>query len=167
MSANELPPPPQPIVLTMQIIWFAMLMGVTAFAVIAVFILDGQPVAEPIISYVAVGCGALAIVASNVVPAVVGRQLAAQRLSKVTADDPLEDISRGLATVFQTKLIIGLAILEGAAFFTLVAFQIERQQFALAATVALWFLLLVRIPTPSRVNDWCQRVYENETLNTT
>jgi hypothetical protein len=150
--------------MTLQIIWFAMLAGVTAFAAVTVLVLTRQPIAEPVISYMAVGAGALAIVASNIVPSLIGRQLAAKVLSEVDSDSPGEQLAERLGAAYQTKLIVGLAILEGAAFFTLVAYQIERQQFALAATVGLWFLLLIRLPTQTRVDDWCRGVYENEAM---
>jgi hypothetical protein len=164
MTTPDLPSPPRPLVMTLQLLWFAMLAGVTAFAAIVVFVLKGKPVAAPIISYVAVGFSALAMVASIIAPAIVGNQLASQALAELDSKQEREQLANRLVAAFQNRLIVGLAILEGAACFSLVAFQLERQPFVLAATAALWLLLLVRIPTQSRVESWCLSVYENNAM---
>lgn len=152
-------------VLTMRIIWLAMLAGTIAFALIVTLILAGQPVAKPVISYVAIGFSVLAILASNIVPQVVGNHLATQVLVDADLTPPAEQLVGRLAAVYLQKLIIGLAILEGAAFLTLVAYHLERQSVALSASGALIFLLALRMPMQSRVADWCRRQYENAAMN--
>ena len=95
----------------MQIIWFAMLVGVAAFAAVTVFVLERRDADDTLISYVAVGAGALAIVASNIVPVLVGRQLGAKALTAEDLANPTEETAGKLAMAFQTRLIIGLAML--------------------------------------------------------
>jgi hypothetical protein len=151
----------------MQIIWSAMLIGVVAFAVMALFVLPKAAADQTFISYVAVGAGALAIVASNLLPVLIGRQLATQALSAEDLSASTEETAGKLALAYQTKFIVGMALLEGAAFFALVAFLLEGQQFTLMSAAALWLLMLVRFPSMSRVASWSFMIYENATLDRT
>jgi len=69
-----------------------------------------------------------------------------------------------LAPIYQTQLIIGAAMLEGAAFFATIAYMfatiaymVERNPLALATAIALLGALVARFPTSDRVNAWLDR----------
>jgi hypothetical protein len=52
--------------------------------------------------------------------------------------------------------IIGLALLEGAAFFADVAYMQEGQPLALGVAGAAVMLILLRFPTESRLRGWLE-----------
>ena len=61
-----------------------------------------------------------------------------------------------LLGIFQTKTIIGLALLEGAAFFNLIACIVEHNWWSLAIVGALVFWMLAMFPTKTRVLQWIE-----------
>jgi hypothetical protein len=104
-----------------------------------------------LLTYLAVGGAVCAIVASMIVPTILTEPL--RRTFRV---DPEAADVRPIAQVYQTLLIIRCAILEGAAFFCLVSYMLERQPITLAATGVLLLLLLAQFPTTSRVAVWVE-----------
>jgi hypothetical protein len=56
--------------------------------------------------------------------------------------------------VRQTTMLVGLAPLEGAAFFGCIAYLMEAQPLALVVPGIAMFLMLCRFPTRNRVRDW-------------
>src|ERR1017187_1966142 len=125
-------------VLTMRIIVGALVMGVVTFAAIACFHVYGQQTADAqtekgsILSFVSLGVFTSGAVASFLVPALVFRhtlaQIAAGTWTAPKGQDPkdFEDDAGKLLVARQTALIIGLALLEGPAFFACVAFRSEE-----------------------------------------
>jgi hypothetical protein len=121
---------------TLQIILFALASGVVTFGVVVTFISQAQQT-EPILTYLAVAASVAAILASFVVPSILsagqrnaiaaGKWPTAQFAPQSTAaGDELGDVGPLLA-VYQTRQIIRAAILEGAAFFDLTAYLLEKQ----------------------------------------
>jgi hypothetical protein len=144
----------RPLVRTMQIIVAALLLGVVNFAAIAVFIpMNGRQDAQnqAFLTYLAVGAAVCAIVALLIAPMVM---LGPLRRS-FSGDSQATGI-RPIAQVYQTLLIIRAAILEGAIFFCLVSYMLERQAISLAAAGVLLLLLLAQFPTLSRVAAWVE-----------
>ncbi|WP_425400923.1 hypothetical protein [Aeoliella sp.] len=122
---------------TMQIIVFSMAMGCVVFAVILLTVIQPDPTeGPPTIAYIGVAAGLAALVAGVIVP----------RL--IAASQP------ATAGAYQTTLIIGLAIFEGAAFLNLVAYMIEGQSFSLAVAAVLIAAIVMGMPTIGRVEDW-------------
>ena len=142
----------------MQTIVGALAAGILSFFVVAVFVPAGVPPEIPLLSYLAVGATLIALPAAWLVPGMMARgqvsQIAA-RGSKRLPTDELGDVG-SLVGVYQTSLIVREAILEGVAFFNLVAFMIERQPMNLVAAGVLGFILLAQIPTASRLEEWVQ-----------
>lgn len=133
----------------MQIVTGALVMGVLMFAaiaVIAVGAMDEGP-AGRIVSMIAAGMAGIAFVAHLIVPGIVARQA----VRHVNVDD-----TEDLYVVYRTKLIIGLALLEGAAFFCIVTYIIEQQWWTLgiAGGLALW--MLIAFPSRHRVEQWIE-----------
>jgi hypothetical protein len=126
----------------------------------------------PIITYAAVAFGAVLLPMSFVVPGLVAKQQrraianAGMTASASPAPTPGErsDAAKaplsGLPAAFLTQLIIGAAIDEGAAFFALVAYLIEKNPIALAMAVVLIAGVIARFPTAGRVERWIEQQQE-------
>ena len=171
-----------PFIRVCQIIVGALVMGVVTFLVIVVVFLprfDGggpdaaqagradapqaAPATElPIITDVALALGASVLVLSFVIPQVAVTQARGQ-IAKGTAPKPAkaaEEDTASLLPVYQTRLIIGSALLEGGAFFATIAYMLERKPMALAAAGVLLGVLLTRLPTALRLRGWLDRQTE-------
>ena len=148
---------PQQRLRAMQIIAGALPAGVIMFLGIVLFLVFGQANAPPqmqnlpIVSILAAGFLVIAGSMSFIVPQII-TQTALQQLAAQSAAD---DVGRLLA-LRQTTLMIGLALLEGAAFFGLVAFLTERQPLALIVPGIALFGMLMRFPTENSVRNWME-----------
>jgi len=149
-------------VLTSQIILAAMAMGVVMFGGIVMFaIRRGEPPEGNILSMLAVIVGGANLVLCLVVPSFIAaanrRKIAAglwassDRQSKV----PPTDFGK-LVVVYQMKMIIGAALLEGACFLALIAYMRERQVSSLLVAAVLLAALLAHFPTRGRVEGWIE-----------
>jgi hypothetical protein len=65
-----------------------------------------------------------------------------------------------LMAVFQGKIIVGAAMLEGGAFFAAIAYLVEGGPIALALAVVLWLGIAAHFPTLPRVIGWIERQLE-------
>src|SRR5262245_31451179 len=128
----------------MQIIVGAMAAGVVSFfGVISIIGPTGgrQPGDTPMLTYTGVAFAVIGLVVWSVLP---------NLLSKQARKSVLEGDTRRLATNFQTRLIIGCALLEGVAFVNIIAYMIEGQGVSLIIAGVLVLLLLSQIPTLDR-----------------
>jgi hypothetical protein len=126
----------------------------------------------PIITYLAVAVGILDLALSFIIPRVsvarACRQIAggkwpAARIGSLPCDgkqiDPASDEGK-LIGLYQTQLITGAALLEGAAFFAAIAYMLERTPIALGVAGVLLGVLLARFPTGDRIRGWMDRQLE-------
>lgn len=148
--------------LTMQIIAGALINGVVVFFVIAVFVLSPQVNNDPpLIAYIALGVGCLAVVMSFAIPNLI---MASTKKSLIKGKPiNLPDNYQGATNVgflgplvgmYQTKLIISMAILEGAAFFNLIAYIIEGQRMSLIMTGLLVAIMATKFATRGGLENW-------------
>ncbi|MEX2093677.1 MAG: hypothetical protein WD971_13420 [Pirellulales bacterium] len=151
---------------TMQIIVGALAGGVLSF--FGVVLMFGQqqagpPPDEPMLTYMSVVTAFVALVMAIFFPGVV---LRSQRQAMLAGTPPLEAGSIGgpplpeaerelgpLVVGYQTALIVRCALLEGAAFFCLTAYLLERQTLSLVAAGMMLLFLLGGFPTRSKVED--------------
>ena len=121
-------------------------MGVLMFAGIAVVGVGAlqEPPKSPLISLIGGGFAVVAFVLHLVVPALVAKQQI-----RTSGED-------GLHGVFQSKTIVGLALLEGAAFLNIVALIVEHNWWSLAIAGGLVFWMLAMFPTRTRVTQWIE-----------
>lgn len=136
----------QPTIKMMQIIAASLVVGVVAFALIAVFVVGAldEPPESMLISAIAAGFAAVVFVLHLVIPPlVISQQARAAR-------------GEQLYGVYLTKMILGLALLEGAAFFNIVAALIEHNWWSLAIAGGLAFWMLALFPTRTRVDHWIE-----------
>ena len=57
----------------------------------------------------------------------------------------------------QGRFRFGSVLLEGGAFFAVIASMLERNPIALVTAIVLLAHLVARFPTADRVNDWLDR----------
>lgn len=150
------------IVRTSQIILAALAMGIVMFAGIVLLGIPGDKPAEGrLLSMIAVAVGASNLVLCLVVPGVIAagnrRKIAAGAwpAAEQPAAGAQTDFGR-LAMVYQVKMIIGAALLEGGCFLALCAYMIERQLSSLAVAAVLLAALLAHFPTRRRVEAWIE-----------
>jgi hypothetical protein len=139
----------------LQIITFALAQGVVVFGVVVLFLngaaVNGQP---EILTWTALGMAGLMIVMHFVIPPVFSRA-ALSGLKAADLKDKSEDgIFELIGPAFQTQHIVACALLEAAAFFNLIAYMIEKSLYPLVAAGVLIALILIRMPTTTRIEFW-------------
>lgn len=153
------PADPAAAVRVMQIITGALMMGLIMFGVIAnVLVFGGEglkdkPPLECIVPLMAVGFAVLIIINHFIVPETVINT----SINTLKGQVELNEITKGhFFPIFQVGLIIRLALLEGAGFFNLVAFIIDKQWWSLAVVALLLALMAIRFPTMGQVDAWAE-----------
>lgn len=137
----------------MRIIAGAMIAGVLAFAAIASIVKKNEPVDEPVLSYVALVMALVCLGTRLIIPDMVARSQIAG-----FARDESDGIARELLLgAFRTRLIVGLALCEGPAFFNLIAWWLEGQTLAIATVGFLLLVMVASIPTRGRLEAWIER----------
>ncbi|TXT21958.1 MAG: hypothetical protein FD138_3880, partial [Planctomycetota bacterium] len=163
---------PDKALFTMRIIAGALIGGVVMFAGVASVVVfsqvpaaqpGGQPPAGPqngseILMYLAMALAAVAAVMSFVVSNLVsaaGVKGVARMAQDGTATGPKELFGRLLA-VAQTKMIIAMALVEGAAFFNLIAFISTKSLIPPAVVGALLLVMTIHFPTKLKLARWLE-----------
>ena len=160
MSTDEDRDPIDQAVFLLRIIHVVMSLGILMFLVVAVLVMrhgevlgkDPWSVTTPM-TMIAVISAAMAIVAHVVVPnlAVNAQRRALARGTK--ADDTPSD-AEALMALFTTQVIIGTAIIEGAALLNTVVYFLEGTAVPLLLAVLLLGILLSRIPSRDAMTTW-------------
>ncbi len=140
----------------LQIITGALITGVMAFlAVVLLVQQQGQaPVPgpqTPLISLMAAGGFVGIFGVWLVLPPTLVRQ-GLVPIARHPSQSAAETV--GLLALKQTVQIVSSAMLEGCAFFNLVAFLVERQTYTLGIALACVLLMLVTFPTQGRFQQW-------------
>jgi len=148
----------------MQIIVAAMVAGTASFFGVVLLMEPppGAALGDRRLTYISAAIGFLAPAVAAVLPRLVLRKhrqamlvgnAAAPAAAKIPAlPDSLREVG-AIAAGYQTALIIRCALIEGAAFFSLVAFMFERQTLSLVVAGALLLALASCFPTRSRVEE--------------
>jgi hypothetical protein len=147
---------------TMQIIAGALIQGVVIFLVVVVFFLPVPPNRLAVLnSYIGLGLALVAMAMSLVVPNIIVASTKKSLVKGRPIDLPkqfgeVSDLGflAPLAGLYQTKMIIAMALLEGAAFFNLVSYMMERQPFTLAVVGMLLLALVMNFPTRRGLEKW-------------
>ncbi len=142
------------------IICMGMISGLAMFTGIAISMSWGQlPEASMILSIISVVMMAVAAIASSVIPSMILPQI----LQGIRQSDGVSSAEDLLLKGYMTTMIIRLAILEAPGFVGDVAFIVEHQMWSLAIPLASIVLILIQIPTASRIEDWLKFQKENLT----
>lgn len=153
----------------MQIIAVALIIGPCVFAfVVAMLPLEAEQQSQ-LIALIAAAFGAATIVLRTVIPPIVAGSQRRQRITPLfqgasggdIGGDPerqsaRETAERSLYQVYQSKMIVEMALLEGAAFFNVIAYMIEEHWWSLVVAGALVVFMAGTFPTRGRVQAWVQ-----------
>lgn len=143
----------------MQIIATALMTGVLLFLGLVLVITKGNIFGQGnpgIITLVAVGFAGLAIVNHVVIPGVITKAQLNKLQSGGFGQQDFVGKDVWLLRIYQMRLIVALALLEGAAFFNLVAMMVENHLLAVIAVIVLLALMVIRFPTKTKVIWWVQ-----------
>ena len=132
-----------------QIIAIALMMGVLTFGAIAFQIGNGkQPPETPMMSYIAMGLGLQMLIVHFIIPSFILKN------SLKAIANQTGNVREALVATHRGKTILGLAILEGAAFLALVSYLIEGHDYALGTALVMLFMMTVQFPGTNRVLNW-------------
>ena len=143
----------------MQIIAVALMMGVLMFLGVVLVMTQGDVfgMQQPgLITIIAAGFAFIMIVNHFVIPSIIANAQLKRLAGGGTSDAEKEQRIASLASVYQVQLIVGLALLEGAAFFNLIALMIGKSAASIAVVVVLLSLMLLKFPTRTKVTWWIQ-----------
>jgi hypothetical protein len=147
---------------TAQIILAALAMGVVTFGVVVVFGMPGGQGGQGSTLTLLAVCVAgadlvLCLWVPNLVAAANRRKIAAGTWQSAANRGPVPDTDAGkLAMIYQVKMIVGAAMLEGGCFLALSAYMLERQVPSLVAAAVLLVALLAHFPMYGRVEAWIE-----------
>lgn len=166
--------------MTMRIIAGAMISGVLMFLGVVLVTRNGPPAEMPLLSYLGAGATVAVLVVRMVVPDLVGRSVLHTQLAALahgpsndqdrndqefpddgntTIENPHRVLLAG-AAAFQTRMIVEFALLEGVAFFNLVAFMVEGQWWGFASVGVLLACMVLAFPSLGRLETWLQQQTE-------
>ena len=141
----------------MQIIAGALMMGVLMFLGVVLVAtagkFDGQP---EMITMIASGFAFLMLVNHFVIPPIIIRAQLKQAIAAGMHQRPDEERIQECCGIYQTQMIVGFALLEGAAFFNLVAMMVEHCAASIAVVTLLLLLMVAKFPTRDKVSFWVQ-----------
>ncbi|NIN77957.1 MAG: hypothetical protein GTO26_09230 [Planctomycetales bacterium] len=149
----------------MQIIVGSLVFAVISLASVVLVVGDGEPAETPMVSYLSVLMAIACLVGGPLVAGHIAR-IGLQTWVQDTRTSPLampEGSGKAslLANVYQTRLIVAAATIEGAAILNLVAYLLEGRTWTLAAAAVLLFVLLMQFPTSGRVETWVENQLES------
>lgn len=145
-----------------QIIVGALMMGVVMFGVVVLVVVNpgaaggAKPPQQPILTWMAAGMAAVMLGTRAVVPGVIASVATKQALASGG------DLRESLAPVYQTKTIIGNAMLEGAAFFGLVSYLIEHNWISLCAAGAMLVVMAATFPSQGQFEQWVDQTRRSQ-----
>ena len=144
------------VVMTGRIIIAALASGVFTFAAVAISQTWGEPEKDPLLAYMAAGFATLAVIGSAIIPSIVSSAALAglpPRSHVQQNDDVRLSMIYG---AFQTRNIVGGAMLEGASLFCLVAYMVTARQWLLAVVGVLLLLMLRFLPTYGKLDRFVE-----------
>ena len=146
--------------LTMRVIHLALVAGCLSFAAIVIYLRSqpGAAVAElPVLSFAGIALATMTAMAAVVVP---GMLAANARRELAPGDVSAPETDPRWWNLYQTRLIIVAALLEGTVFFQLVAFLVEGMPWNLGLGAVFLVGLALLFPTRERVERWIRAQHE-------
>lgn len=134
----------------LRIIAGALIAGVVLFAAIALAFTIGRDPGDPLVGYVALALSAAQIMAWAIVPNIVSKT------GWAAASGESARSTEALCGAYRVKMIVGMALLESAAIFDVVAYLVTARWWCLAAAGVLVFLMAASFPTQTKVEHWIE-----------
>lgn len=159
MNQGQPLPEKNQMIRVMQIIAGALMFGVVVFGAVAVVLSLGKqpdPQRTPMVAYIGAGFTVIALMPFAVVPGLIEKT----GIAKLDRNN-LSAVDQQLCAVYQTKMIAGMAILEGAAFFNIVAYMSQLQIWSLAIAGGLVAVMAAMFPTRTRIEQWLETQKQN------
>lgn len=144
---------PESVGRTTQIVTVALILGVVAFSCVAFAIANGPAPAFPFMSLFGLAFAAMTVVLRFMVPAMM---LGAVKKSLAESKD--EELMISLAGLYQSKTIVGMALLEGASLMNLVAYMSEKQNWTFGVVAFLLAVMAVSFPSQGQFESWAQEI---------
>ncbi|MCA9068092.1 MAG: hypothetical protein KDA84_04180 [Planctomycetaceae bacterium] len=148
---------PEQLVMLMRIITVAILMGPLLFLFVVLNNSENQQPQDPSQAYIAAGFAGLMIFVHFLIRFRPKPSSLPEEFRNENFDPLADEVFMALAPNYQVELIIKLALLEGATFFNIIAYQMERQWWTLAIVVLLLVLIAAKFPTISVIQQWIER----------
>jgi hypothetical protein len=136
---------------TAQIIAGALIMAVLMFAGVAFFVAQGEPAKSPMVALIGVGMAVMSVVVRFIVPTIIVNG-AKNSLKEASAADQMNQ----LAGLYHAKMIVGMAVLEGAAFINLIAYIIEKQFWSYGVVAFLLAVMAISFPSQGQFESWAE-----------
>lgn len=147
---------PESVGRTAQIIAGALIMGVVIFACMAFFIANianDEPVESPVLAMIVAGMAVMAVVVRFIVPTIIVNGAKARLKKAVDADRMAQ-----LAGLYLIKMIVGMALLEGAAITNLVAYIAARQFWSYGVVAFLLGVMAISFPSQGQFEGWADEM---------
>jgi hypothetical protein len=141
---------------TARIIAGAMMGGVTAFAIVLLVSGGNRQPGDPMLAYLAVVVTLAVLTAQSFVPGAAIRGGRRALESEVGAGKVADSqaVALRLARLYLTRMIIKFALLEGAAFFVLVAYAVSARTWLFGLAAVLLAVMAFAFPGRGRLESW-------------
>ena len=142
---------------TMQVIALALMMGVLVFLGVVLVVTSGRIDDSPeMITKIAAGFALLMLMNHFVIPPIILKAQLERAIAAGLQQKPYAERTQECCGAYQTQLIAGFALLEGAAFFNLVAMMLEHCVASIVVVTLLLLLMAAKFPTRDKVSFWVQ-----------
>ncbi len=130
--------------------------GLIVFGFIASIVGGEVRSSVPVLAYLALAFAAQVTAVRQFIP-----DLFVKSQLKALKNERAGSIAERLEELFQTKLIIGVALLQGAALFNLIAYVLNGQWFSLATAAFMLALMGMMFPTVHGFEKWAEEIERN------
>ncbi|MCE9552174.1 MAG: hypothetical protein K8T91_02215 [Planctomycetes bacterium] len=150
----------------LQVIVSALAAGALSFLLITAFMAPSIGLTaeaetaqgSPVILYIGLAAAVLGIMARMVIPNAIEaagrRALAAEPSTHPGTPAERSDLNGRLLALYQRRLIVAAALIEGPTFLLITAYMLEHSKVALILAVAMIVLIALHVPTQARVSNW-------------
>ena len=153
MSNAPQPVSPESVGRTSQIISSALIMGIVMFGGVAFVVAKGAGDQAPMLACIGIAFAGMNTVVRFFVPTIIVNAAKPKLIEANDADRMVQ-----LAGLYQTKTIIAMAVLEGAALLNLVAYIIDKQFWSYGVVAFLLGVMAISFPSQGQFESWAEEM---------
>lgn len=153
MSNAPQPVSPESVGRTSQIISGALIMGIVMFGGVAFVVAKGAGDQAPMLAFIGIAFAGMNTVLRFIVPTIIVNAAKPKLIEANNADRMVQ-----LAGLYQTKTIIAMAVLEGAALLNLVAYIIDKQLWSYGVVAFLLAVMAISFPSQGQFESWAEEM---------